>query len=67
MKPEKAIPDSILREAKGLAIISVVKIGAMVTYNIGTGLAIAHRENGSWSPPSAISSFGVGWGAQVNI
>ncbi|XP_021295048.1 uncharacterized protein LOC110424723 [Herrania umbratica] len=65
LKPEKSIPDSILREAKGLAIISVVKIGVMVTYNIGTGLAIARRENGSWSPPSAISSFGVGWGAQA--
>lgn len=38
----------------------------MVTYNIGTGLVIARREDGSWSPPSAISSFGIGWGAQVN-
>lgn len=37
----------------------------MMTYNIGTGLVIARREDGSWSPPSAISSFGVGWGAQV--
>ncbi|OMO76180.1 Zinc finger, FYVE-type [Corchorus capsularis] len=65
LKPEKSIPDSILREAKGLAIISVVKVGVMVTYNIGTGLVIARREDGSWSPPSAISSFGVGWGAQA--
>ena len=66
LKPEKSIPDAILREAKGLAIISVVKVGVMVTYNIGTGLVIARREDGSWSPPSAVSSFGVGWGAQVN-
>ncbi|KAE8689858.1 RING/FYVE/PHD-type zinc finger family protein isoform 2 [Hibiscus syriacus] len=65
LKPEKSIPDSILREAKGLAIISVMKVGVMVTYNIGTGLVIARREDGSWSPPSAISSFGVGWGAQA--
>ncbi|XVF87269.1 hypothetical protein PTKIN_Ptkin18bG0105600 [Pterospermum kingtungense] len=64
LKPEKSIPDAILREAKGLAIISVVKVGVMVTYNIGTGLVVARREDGSWSPPSAISSFGVGWGAQ---
>lgn len=67
MKPEKSIPDAILRQAKGLAIITVVKVGMMVTYNIGTGLVIAHREDGSWSPPSAISSLGVGWGAQVII
>ncbi|XVF27434.1 hypothetical protein REPUB_Repub14bG0106300 [Reevesia pubescens] len=65
LKPEKSIPDAILREAKGLAIVSVVKVGVMVTYNIGTGLVIARRDDGSWSPPSVISSFGVGWGAQA--
>ncbi|KDP21148.1 hypothetical protein JCGZ_21619 [Jatropha curcas] len=65
LKPEKSIPDAILRQAKGLAIITIVKVGVMVTYNIGTGLVIARREDGSWSPPSAISSFGMGWGAQA--
>ena len=65
MKPEKSIPDAILRRAKGLAIITIVKVGVMVTYNIGTGLVIARREDGSWSPPSAISTLGLGWGAQV--
>ncbi|KAG1346533.1 lateral signaling target protein 2 [Cocos nucifera] len=65
LRPEKSIPRAILREAKGLAILTVIKVGVMVTYNIGTGLVIARREDGSWSPPSAISSFGVGWGAQV--
>ena len=65
MKPEKSIPDAILRHAKGLAIITAVKVGVMVTYNIGTGLVIARREDGSWSPPSAVSTFGMGWGAQV--
>lgn len=62
---EKRIPEAILRGAHGLAILTVVKVGVMVTYNIGTGLVVARREDGSWSPPSAISSFGVGWGAQV--
>lgn len=65
VKPEKAIPEAILRQAKGLAIISVAKVGMMVTYNIGTGLVVARRQDGSWSPPSAISAFGVGWGAQA--
>ncbi|KAH7857516.1 hypothetical protein Vadar_013577 [Vaccinium darrowii] len=65
MRPEKAIPHAILRKAKGLAILTIVKVGMMVTYNIGTGLVIARREDGSWSPPSAISTFGVGWGAQA--
>lgn len=65
LTPEKSIPDSILRQAKGLAILTVAKVGMMVTYNVGTGLVVARREDGSWSPPSAISSFGMGWGAQV--
>ncbi|KAG9159439.1 hypothetical protein Leryth_010984 [Lithospermum erythrorhizon] len=65
LKPEKRIPEAILRDAKGLAILTIVKVGMMVTYNIGTGLVISRRDDGFWSPPSAISSFGVGWGAQV--
>ncbi|KAL3851419.1 hypothetical protein ACJIZ3_013301 [Penstemon smallii] len=65
LRAEKRIPETILQNAKGLAIITVVKVGMMVTYNIGTGLVVARREDGSWSPPSAISSFGVGWGAQA--
>ncbi|XP_071730093.1 uncharacterized protein [Rutidosis leptorrhynchoides] len=65
LTPERSIPDSILKQAKGLAILTVAKVGMMVTYNIGTGLVVARREDGSWSPPSAISSFGMGWGAQV--
>jgi len=66
LSSEKKIPEAILQNARGLAILTVVKVGVMVTYNVGTGLVIARREDGSWSPPSAISSFGVGWGAQVN-
>ncbi|KAE9598951.1 hypothetical protein Lal_00022625 [Lupinus albus] len=65
LKPEKSIPDAILRQAKGLAIITVAKVGVVVTYNIGTGLVVARRDDGSWSPPSAISTFGMGWGAQA--
>ncbi|XP_008792310.2 uncharacterized protein LOC103708960 isoform X2 [Phoenix dactylifera] len=65
LRPEKSIPKAIMRGAKGLAILTVVRVGVMVTYNIGTGLVIARREDDSWSPPCAISSLGVGWGAQV--
>lgn len=65
LKPEEAIPDTILKQAKGLAIITVVKVGMMVTYKVGTGLVVARRSDGSWSPPSAISTCGIGYGAQV--
>ncbi|EXB54111.1 hypothetical protein L484_017549 [Morus notabilis] len=66
LKHEKSIPDAILKEAKGLAILTVAKVGVMVTYKVGTGLVVARRQDGSWSPPSAISSFGIGWGPQLN-
>ncbi|XP_015899289.3 uncharacterized protein LOC107432617 isoform X2 [Ziziphus jujuba] len=65
LKPENSIPDAILKQAKGLAILTIAKVGVMVTYKVGIGLVVARREDGSWSPPSAISSFGVGWGAQA--
>ncbi|KAL0442602.1 UNVERIFIED_CONTAM: SH3 domain-containing protein [Sesamum latifolium] len=65
LRPEKRIPEAILHDAKGLAILTVAKVGMVVTYNIGTGLVVALREDGSWSPPSAISTFGVGWGVQA--
>ena len=67
LKAEVGIPDAILRSSKGLAIFTVLKVGAMVTYKMGTGLVLARRPDGSWSPPSAIMSCGVGWGPQVII
>ncbi|KAI4298175.1 hypothetical protein L6164_031766 [Bauhinia variegata] len=48
LKPEKSIPDAILSQVKGLAIITMVKVGMMVTYNFGTGLVVVRREDGSW-------------------
>jgi lipid-binding SYLF domain-containing protein len=67
LRPERSIPDAVLRRAKGLCILTVIKVGMMVTYKAGTGLVIARKEDGSWSSPSAVASFGVGWGAQVSI
>ncbi|KAI4388247.1 hypothetical protein MLD38_000592 [Melastoma candidum] len=63
--PDKTIPDGILKQAKGLAIFTVAKVGVMMTYNVGTGIVVARRGDGSWSPPSAISTLGIGWGAQA--
>ncbi|KAJ6913801.1 hypothetical protein NC651_016139 [Populus alba x Populus x berolinensis] len=65
LNPEKSIPLAILKGAKGLAILTVAKAGAIVAYKLGTGLVIARRSDGSWSAPSAICSAGLGWGAQI--
>ncbi|KAM0918042.1 hypothetical protein ACQ4PT_009397 [Festuca glaucescens] len=65
INPEKSIPHAVLSGASGLAILTVIKAGAFLTYKLGTGLVVARRSDGSWSPPSAIVSTGLGWGAQV--
>ncbi|KAM7274538.1 hypothetical protein ACFE04_016404 [Oxalis oulophora] len=65
LNPERSIPWSVLKGARGLAILTVVKAGVLLTYKLGTGLVIAKRSDGSWSAPSAIASAGLGWGAQI--
>lgn len=67
LNPEKSIPLAVLHGAEGLAILTVAKIGAILTYKLGTGLVVARRSDGSWSAPSSIASVGLGWGAQVFI
>lgn len=65
LNPERSIPHSILKGARGLAIITVAKVGALLTYKFGTGLVVSRRFDGSWSAPSAITSVGLGWGVQI--
>jgi len=65
LNPEKSIPRAVLKGASGLAIITVAKAGALLTYKLGTGLVASRRADGSWSAPSAIFSVGLGWGVQV--
>lgn len=65
LNPDRSIPSAVLKGAKGLAILTVVKVGVLVAYKLGTGLVVARRADGSWSAPSAIVSVGLGWGAQI--
>src|SRR2546423_5864057 len=48
--PEKGIPGRILHDAKGLAIITVVKVGFGISGKGGQGLVIARTGQG-WSGP----------------
>jgi len=62
--PEKRIPSNIIRHAKGLAIISVVKAGFIFSGKAGQGVVIARTAHG-WSGPSFIGTGGAGWGLQI--
>jgi lipid-binding SYLF domain-containing protein len=62
--PEKAIPRDVLRQAKGLAIMSVVKAGFIFSAKGGQGIVVARTPRG-WSGPSFIATGGGGWGLQA--
>ena len=59
----KGIPRQLLEGCKGVAIISVVEAGFIFSGHAGTGVLLARRQDGSWSPPSALGLAGVGFGA----
>jgi SH3 domain-containing YSC84-like protein 1 len=62
--PERGIPRSVMRNAKGLAIVTVVKIGFGLSGKGGQGVVVARTGNG-WSGPSFIGTGGAGWGPQI--
>ncbi|KAK2824778.1 hypothetical protein FQN49_007484 [Arthroderma sp. PD_2] len=65
--PEKVIPPEILANAKGLAILTVVKAGFVGTARFGSGVVVARLGDGAWSAPSAITTAGAGFGGQLGF
>lgn len=67
--PDKLIPSGILLKAKGLAILTVVKAGFLVTARAGSGIVIAKLNDdlfeAEWSAPSAIGIAGLGGGFEI--
>src|SRR6266567_4624732 len=62
--PERGIPRGVLRHAKGLAIMTVVKAAFIFSGKAGPGVVVARTERG-WSGPSFIGTGGAGWGLQI--
>jgi SH3 domain-containing YSC84-like protein 1 len=62
--PEKAIPQAVLKDARGLGIMTVMKAGFGFSGRGGKGVVVARTKNG-WSGPSAIGTGGVGFGLQI--
>jgi len=62
--PENKIPPRIINNARGLAIIRVLKVGFAFSGKGGEGVLLARTPNG-WSGPSFIGLGGAGWGLQV--
>ena len=62
---DEIIPHEVLLNAKGLAVITVLKAGFLFSGRAGSGVVVARLPDGSWSPPSAIVTAGAGVGGQV--
>ena len=62
--PEKAIPQAVLKDARGLAIMTVIKAGFGFSGRGGKGVVVARTGHG-WSGPSAIGTGGAGFGLQI--
>src|ERR1700720_4496824 len=63
--PDKAIPDSIMSDARCIAVVpSMIKIAVGIGGNHGKGVATCRTPNG-WSAPAPISITGGSWGLQL--
>src|SRR6202163_2078437 len=63
--PDKAIPDSIMRDARCIAVIpSMIKIAVGFGGSHGKGIATCRTPNG-WSAPAPITITGGSWGLQL--
>lgn len=56
------IPSKVIAKAQGLAIFTAFRAGFQGTVTGGSGILIARRPDGSWSPPSGIRVGGLGAG-----
>ncbi|KAI5306323.1 hypothetical protein KEM56_001397 [Ascosphaera pollenicola] len=64
----KTIPAEVIRQAKGLAIFTVMRTGLWVSGAGGSGILIARiPETGQWSPPSGIMLHTAGLGFLIGV
>ena len=62
---EHSIPTRVMKDAQGLAIITVIKGGLIFSGRGGEGVVVARLPNGKWSGPSFVGFGGVGFGLQI--
>lgn len=62
------IPARLLERARGVAFLTVVKVGMGFTgFEFGTGLVVCRLPDNTWSAPCAIGTAGISWGALVGL
>jgi len=61
------IPEKVIKNAKGLAIFTTMRTGLWISGAGGSGVLVARKEDGTWSPPSGIMLHTAGLGFLVGI
>ncbi|KAH8803256.1 hypothetical protein F5884DRAFT_804911 [Xylogone sp. PMI_703] len=63
------IPQSVIKNCVGLVIYTTMRTGMWISGAGGSGVLIARKPDGSWSPPSGllIHTLGVGFMAGIDI
>ncbi len=64
VKVDAQIPESILKNGKGIVIFTAIKTGFIISGQAGTGIVLV-KNGETWSPPSAISVSGLSIGFTV--
>ena len=65
---EKGIPPALLRKSGGVIIIpKLIKGGLILGGQRGKGLALLHKEDGSWSNPVFVKMTGGSFGLQIGV
>jgi lipid-binding SYLF domain-containing protein len=59
------IPADRIKRAEGIVIVRHYKIGLVLSYREGRGVAMVRGENGEWSPPAFVTSREGGIGFQI--
>ena len=63
------IPQKVIQNCVGLAIFTVMRTGLWVSGAGGSGVLIAKKADGTWSPPTGllVHTLGVGFAAGIDI
>lgn len=63
--PQLAIPEAVLREARGVVMVSQVRGGLVVGLQYGYGAVLARRPDGRWSAPVFLRAGEASIGLQL--
>jgi len=64
-KEEGSIPTQVMRHAKGIVFLTLIKGAFIWSGSISTGIVVRRIGPGKWSPPASVGMASVGFGLQA--